>query len=149
MKPNEQDEMIDLFEFAKLKGIDAAKVVEMIRNGFYVGEKVGDDWFVSKTELYSDAAENQEYVTSLTKKLTLIELFVIFLYLVFIFNIEYGVFYLLLSPAIPLFFTISFLLAGLKFEKKTNFWKGMSVLNLILFIILTYIFWFVAFKNFR
>lgn len=150
MKTNEQDEMIDLFEFAKIKGIDTAKVVEMIRDGYYVGKKVGDDWFVSRSELYSDTAENQEYVPSLTKKLALIEILVILFYILFVFNVEYGVFYLLFSPVLPLVFTISFLITGFKFEKKLGFWKGMSALNLILFIIFSSIFWFGnMFVNFR
>ena len=94
VKTNEQDEMIGLFEFAKIKGIDTAKVVEIIRDGYYVGKKVGDDWFVSRSELYSEPVENQEYVTSLikklalTKKLALIEMIVIVFYIVLTFNSE-------------------------------------------------------------
>ena len=157
MKTNEQDEMIGLFEFAKIKGIDTAKVVEMIRDGYYVGKKVGDDWFVSRSELYSEPVENQEYVTSLikklalTKKLALIEMIVIVFYIVLTFNSEMaGIAYLFLSPVLPLVFAISFLITGFKFEKKLGFWKGMFALNVVLFLLLSSIVWFGnMFSNFR
>jgi len=42
--------MISVDEFAKLKGLKAAKVIEMIRDGFYVGRKVGEDWHVNASD---------------------------------------------------------------------------------------------------
>jgi len=149
VKPNEQDEMITLFKFAKIKGIDTAKVIEMIRDGYYVGKKVGDDWFVSRSELYPDTEENQEYATSLTKKLALMEMLVIFFYILVVFNFEYGFVYLLFSPVLPLVFSLSFLITGFKFEKKLGFWKGMSALNLALFLLLSSIFWNANVYSFR
>ena len=43
--------MIPVSDFAKSKGITPEKAVDMIRDGFYAGRKVGDDWFVNATEL--------------------------------------------------------------------------------------------------
>lgn len=43
--------MIPVGDFAKTKGMTTDKVVNMIRDGFYVGRKVGDDWFIDKSEL--------------------------------------------------------------------------------------------------
>jgi len=150
MMPNEQEEMISLTEFANKKGIDAKKVIEMIHDGFYAGRKVGDDWLVSRSELHSESTDKQEQVTSRAKKLTIIELIVLFFYILFVFNVEFGVFYLLFSPIFPLVFTIAFLITGFIFERKSNIWKGMSVLNLFLFILLSSVFWFGnAFSNFR
>jgi len=45
--------MIPVEDFAKLKKIAPSKVVEMIRDGFYVGRKIGQDWFVDTSELNS------------------------------------------------------------------------------------------------
>jgi hypothetical protein len=42
--------MISVEEFAKLKGIAPSKVVDMIRDGFYVGRKVDEEWFVDNSE---------------------------------------------------------------------------------------------------
>lgn len=42
--------MISVEEFAKIKGISSSKVIDMIRDGFYVGRKVGDEWFVTSSE---------------------------------------------------------------------------------------------------
>lgn len=41
--------MLPVAEFAKIKGIEVEKVIEMIREGFYSGRKVGDEWFVEST----------------------------------------------------------------------------------------------------
>jgi hypothetical protein len=46
--------MIPVEEFAKLKGIDSAKIINMIRDGFYVGRKVGEDWFIDSDETTKD-----------------------------------------------------------------------------------------------
>ena len=51
MTTNVAEGMMSVEEFGKLKGIAAEKVVEMIRDGFYVGQKVDDDWFIDKSEL--------------------------------------------------------------------------------------------------
>jgi hypothetical protein len=42
--------MISLEEFSKLKGIKPSKTIDMIRGGFYVGRKIGEDWFVDASE---------------------------------------------------------------------------------------------------
>lgn len=44
------DGMIHVDEYAKLKGLTSSKVIEMIREGFYVGRKVGEDWYVDSSE---------------------------------------------------------------------------------------------------
>lgn len=44
------DGMIPVADFARLKGIDEKKIIEMIREGFYNGRKIGDDWFVEQSE---------------------------------------------------------------------------------------------------
>lgn len=91
-----------------------------------------------------------ELVLSKSKKLALIEGLVIFFYIVFVLNTTYGIFYLLYSPAIPLLFTIGFLITGFLFERKFNFWRGLAVLNTVIFIFLSSVFWFGdIFKNFR
>ena len=51
MTDNTPEGMIPVAEFAKLKGISTEKVVDMIRDGFYVGRKVGEEWFIDKSEL--------------------------------------------------------------------------------------------------
>jgi len=43
--------MIPVEEFAKKKGIATDKAINMIKDGFYTGRKVGDDWFVYVEEL--------------------------------------------------------------------------------------------------
>ena len=43
--------MISVKDFAKQKGLSELKAIEMIREGFYVGRKIGDDWFVQTDEL--------------------------------------------------------------------------------------------------
>jgi len=90
--------------------------------------------------------------TQLSKanKLALIEVILVFFYIVLITNIEYGVFYLLFSPGLPLVFAILFLINGLFFEKESNLWKLFFSLNLLLLFLLANIFWFGnAFSNFR
>jgi len=43
--------MIPVIEFSKLKGMAPDKVIDMIRDAFYVGRKVDDEWFIDKSEL--------------------------------------------------------------------------------------------------
>ena len=43
--------MIPVEEFAKRKGITKEKVITMIKNGFYVGRVIGEQWFVEPSEL--------------------------------------------------------------------------------------------------
>ncbi|MDO6804149.1 hypothetical protein Q4595_17005, partial [Wenyingzhuangia sp. 1_MG-2023] len=49
--------MIPVEEFAKLKGITASKAIDMVRDGFYVGRKVGDDWYVDISEPSNTASK--------------------------------------------------------------------------------------------
>ncbi|MDO6681217.1 hypothetical protein Q4551_02860 [Oceanobacter sp. 5_MG-2023] len=49
--------MIPVEEFAKLKGITASKAIDMVRGGFYVGRKVGDDWYVDISEPTNSASK--------------------------------------------------------------------------------------------
>lgn len=49
--------MIPVADFAKLKEIAPSKVIEMIRDGFYAGRKVGQEWFVDSSELDSSDCE--------------------------------------------------------------------------------------------
>jgi len=43
--------MIPIKDFANQKEIDESKVIQMIREGFYSGRKVGQQWFVNANEL--------------------------------------------------------------------------------------------------
>ena len=43
--------MITVEDFAKRKGLAPDKVVKMIKDGFYVGRVVGEQWFVDPAEL--------------------------------------------------------------------------------------------------
>ncbi|MGB5832684.1 MAG: hypothetical protein WBG92_11930 [Thiohalocapsa sp.] len=56
---NIPDGMISVEEFGKFKGIAPATIVGMIREGFYVGQKVGDEWFVDRSELEGKPNEGQ------------------------------------------------------------------------------------------
>jgi hypothetical protein len=58
------DGMISVEEFGKLKGITAEKVVDMIRDGFYVGRKQGEDWYIDKSELEGSATGRMKTFTS-------------------------------------------------------------------------------------
>lgn len=49
--------MIPVEEFAKLKGITESKAIDMVRDGFYVGRKVGDDWYVDVSESTNSASK--------------------------------------------------------------------------------------------
>lgn len=46
---------ISLSEFSARKGIAKDKIVEMIRDGFYVGRKIEGDWFVSSLESVAES----------------------------------------------------------------------------------------------
>ena len=48
--------MTSVANFAKLKGLSESKAIEMIREGFYIGRKIGDDWFVQIEELSSTSS---------------------------------------------------------------------------------------------
>lgn len=52
--------MILVSDFSKLKGIPEEKVINMIRDGFYVGKIVGDTWYINSDEdsSYSSNANN-------------------------------------------------------------------------------------------
>jgi len=87
---------------------------------------------------------------SKTEKLIVIEMLLFFFCVVFIASVKHGVFYLLFSPGLPLIFVIAFLINGLFFEKELILCKLMFFLNLFLFALLTYTFWFSGiFNNFR
>lgn len=42
--------MIHVNDFAKEKGMDPKKVIDMVRDGFYVGRIHNDEWYVSTEE---------------------------------------------------------------------------------------------------
>ena len=46
--------MISVEKFSKIKGISETKIIQMIRDGFYIGRKVGDDWFRDSDETTKD-----------------------------------------------------------------------------------------------
>jgi hypothetical protein len=62
------ENMLPVEEFAKTKGIDPAKVVSMIRDGFYVGQLVDEKWYVSRGELSSSGKSTTNTVESLTSR---------------------------------------------------------------------------------
>ncbi len=43
--------MMPVEDFAKLKGMAPEKVINMIRDAFYVGRKIDDNWFIDKSEV--------------------------------------------------------------------------------------------------
>lgn len=49
--PNAPEGMIYVEDFAKRKGIAPDKVIAMIKDGFYVGRVVGEQWYVDPSEL--------------------------------------------------------------------------------------------------
>lgn len=49
--------MIPVEEFAKLKGITTSKAIDMVRDGFYRGRKVGDEWYVDASEPTNSASK--------------------------------------------------------------------------------------------
>jgi len=38
-------------EFSRIKGMQAPKVIDMVRSGFYVGKKVDESWYISINEI--------------------------------------------------------------------------------------------------
>lgn len=46
--------MVPIAEFIKLKNISEDRAIEMIRNGFYVGRKIDDKWYVSLDEIENE-----------------------------------------------------------------------------------------------
>ncbi|MEJ2681177.1 MAG: hypothetical protein P8104_06535 [Gammaproteobacteria bacterium] len=49
--------MIPIEEFAKLKGITESKAMDMVRDGFYAGRKVGENWYVDASESTNSASK--------------------------------------------------------------------------------------------
>jgi hypothetical protein len=49
--------MLPVDDFARLKGITPEKAIKMVRDGFYSGRKVGDDWFVDAIEATGKASK--------------------------------------------------------------------------------------------
>ncbi len=47
---NSPDGMIPVADFAQDRGINEEKVIEMIKDGFYVGRIIDGNWYVSQTE---------------------------------------------------------------------------------------------------
>jgi hypothetical protein len=45
--------MVRVEDFALPKNIPTAKVINMIRDGFYVGRKVGEEWYIDPSEFDS------------------------------------------------------------------------------------------------
>lgn len=62
--------MIAVEDFAKLKGISASKVVEMIRDGFYVGRKIEEEWLVDSSEISNNETKKSQPRTSSSKEAT-------------------------------------------------------------------------------
>lgn len=48
--------MIPVQKFSEEKGLSESKTIELIREGIYVGRKVGDNWYVQAEELNSTKA---------------------------------------------------------------------------------------------
>ncbi|WP_220272538.1 SHOCT domain-containing protein [Alteromonas aestuariivivens] len=44
------DGFVPLEEFARVKNIDEPKLVSMVRDGFYQGRKIGENWYISASE---------------------------------------------------------------------------------------------------
>ncbi len=56
---NSPDEMISVTDFAQAHGINEGKVIEMIKDGFYVGRIIDNNWYVSKTEENSESLKEE------------------------------------------------------------------------------------------
>jgi curved DNA-binding protein CbpA len=54
------DAYIPVAQFSQIKGIPESKVVNMIRDGFYIGKKEGENWFVSASELEGGQSKKKE-----------------------------------------------------------------------------------------
>jgi hypothetical protein len=52
-------EYIPVSQFAKLKGINEAKIIQMIRDGFYVGVTKDGEWYVHRDETNSASEPSQ------------------------------------------------------------------------------------------
>ncbi len=66
MTPNIPEGMVPVAEFAETKGIAPEKVIAMIRDGSYVGRKVGDDWFIAKSELHGKHSDQKNVNDSIS-----------------------------------------------------------------------------------
>lgn len=42
--------MISISEFSSIKGIPEEKIIDMIKDGFYIGRTVNDEWFVNSSD---------------------------------------------------------------------------------------------------
>jgi hypothetical protein len=56
----EPEGMISVEEFGKRKGIAPSKVIDMIRDGFYVGRKSGEEWFINSSESANPASSSSK-----------------------------------------------------------------------------------------
>ena len=57
--------------FAQQKGISEENVITMIKDGFYVGRKIQDDWFVEEAELSGPEPTKNSNTSSLASKVRL------------------------------------------------------------------------------
>lgn len=53
--------MVSVSEFSKIKNIAEDKIIDMIRDGFYVGKVIDEQWFVSLVE---DSSHSNNVVSS-------------------------------------------------------------------------------------
>ncbi len=51
--------MMPVAEFAKIKGMAPEKVIDMIRDAFYVGRKIEEEWFIDKSELHGKNSKSK------------------------------------------------------------------------------------------
>lgn len=58
--------MIPVEEFAKYKNLDKEKAIKMIRDGFYVGRTVGEEWFVDASESTDSASKPSKHKAAVT-----------------------------------------------------------------------------------
>ncbi|MDB4528990.1 hypothetical protein N9193_03670, partial [Pseudomonadales bacterium] len=83
--------MIPVEEFAKVKGITPEKAISMIKDGFYMGRLVEEQWFASLNEVTSGvASETQNIAREQGENTPLIVLFYVLAGLSLLFSLIIG-----------------------------------------------------------
>jgi len=117
------DGMVSLNEFSKIKKIEPEKIIEMVRDGFYEGQKIGSEWFIKEHEKQQNINKNEEAKNIL-------------------FRIPAA---LVLAPGIGLFFSYIFTLGVSEFEGA----RGYAFLHYSVMLAIFAFFIILATKNTR
>jgi len=71
---NRIDGLITAEKFSELSGISLNKVINMIRDGFFSGEKIDGNWFISEDELKSNGNNTLDSIDITNIKITSIDI---------------------------------------------------------------------------